>query len=55
MQENSDHDVTDRIFYFFRDLLDSVQEEFNKLLTSDSHKKRFVWALFALLLNTKGD
>lgn len=36
--------------------MDSVQEEFDKLLSGDSNKKRFLQALskiFALLLNTE--
>ena len=46
----------DCVFGFLSRLSDSVQEEFEELLSGDSDKKRFVRALskiFALLLNTK--
>ena len=57
-RENNDNDATDRVFDFLSQSSDSVQEEFDKLLTADSDKKRFVRVMpriLALLLNTKVD
>lgn len=57
-KESADIDTTDGVFDFLRDLSDSVQEQFDKLLAGDSDKNRFGRALsriFALLLNTKVD
>ena len=58
-KENNDKDNDkDDVFDFLKDLLDSAQEEFDKLLAGDSGKKPFVRAVsrfFALLLNTKVD
>lgn len=57
-KESADIDATDGVFDFLRDLSDSVQEQFDKLLAGDSDKNRFGRALsriFALLLNTKVD
>ena len=57
-KENNDNDLTDSIFHFLNQISDTVQEEFDKLLSGDSDKKRFVRALsqiFPLLLNTKVD
>ena len=57
-KENNDKDSTDGILDFLDQISDSVQEEFDKLLSGDSDKKRFVRALskrLALLLNTKVD
>ena len=53
---NNVKDATDGVFDFLKDLSDSAQEEFDKLLAGDSDKKRFARVLsriFALLLNTK--
>ena len=57
-KETNDNEATDGIFHFLSTISDSVQEEFDKVVSSDSHKKRFLKALsriFALLLNTKVD
>ena len=57
-KEDNDTDLTDGIFDFLNQISDSAQEEFDKLLSGDSDKKRFVKALskiFPLLLNTKVD
>ena len=50
--------MQDGILDFLMTLSDSLQEEFDELISSDSDKKRFLRALsriFALLLNTKVD
>ena len=55
-KENNGKDTTDGILDFLAKISDSVQEEFDKLVSGNSDKKRFVRALsriFALLLNTK--
>ena len=55
-RKNDDKDVTDWVSDFLRDLSDSVQEEFGKLLAGCSDKKGFVRSLsriFPLLLNAK--
>ena len=55
-KKNNDMDSTEGIFDFLSHISNSVQEEFDKLLSRDSNK--FVKALskiFALLLNTKVD
>ena len=49
-KESTDEDAKDGLFGFLRDLSDSVQEEFYKLLPGDSNKKRFVRALSRYLL-----
>ena len=57
-KKNSDTDSTNGIFDFLNKMSESVQEEFNELLSGDSDKKRFVRApskIFALLLKTKVD
>ena len=57
-KENIATDSTDGIFDFLNKTSDSVQEEFEELLSSDSNKKRLARALskiFTLLLNTKVD
>ena len=57
-KENNDIDTTYGVFDFLSQISDSVQEEFDELLSGDNDKKRFVRALskiFALLLNTKFD
>ena len=55
-KENNDKDTTDGILDFLAKISNSVQEEFDKLVSGNSNKKRFVRALsriFVLLLNTK--
>ena len=55
-RESNDKDSTDNIFDLLLSIFDSVQEEFDELVSGDSDKKRFLRALsriFALLLNTK--
>ena len=55
-RESNNEDSTDGIFEFLSSISDSVQEEFDELISGDSDKKRFLRALsriFALLLNTK--
>ena len=55
-KKNNDMDSTEGIFDFLSHISNSVQEEFDKLLSRDSNK--FVKAMskiFALLLNTKVD
>ena len=55
-KENNDKDTTDGILDFLAKISNSVQEEFDKLVSGNSNKKRFVRALsriFMLLLNTK--
>ena len=57
-KKNNDTDSTNGIFDFLNKMSESVQEEFNELLSGDSDKKRFVRApskIFALLLKTKVD
>ena len=57
-KETNDNEATDGIFHFLSTISDSVQEEFDKVVSGDSHKKRFLKVLsriFALLLNTKVD
>ena len=57
-KETNDNEATHGIFHFLSTISDSVQEEFDKVVSGDSHKKRFLKALsriFALLLNTKVD
>ena len=57
-KENNDKDATDGILDFLATIFDSVQGEFDELVSGDSNKKRLVRALsriFALLLNTKVD
>ena len=48
-------DFTDSIFDFLSQISNSIQEEFDEILSRDSKKKRFVRALskiLALLCNT---
>ena len=55
-RESNDKDSTDDIFDHLPPISDSVQEELDDLISGDSDKKHFLWALsriFALLLNTK--
>ena len=57
-RESNDEDSTDGIFDPLSSISDSVPEEFDELISGDTDKKRFLWALsriFALLLNTKVD
>ena len=57
-REISDKDAADSVFDFLSTISDQVQEEFDKLLSSDSDNKRFLGALskiFALFLDTKVD
>ena len=57
-KETNDNEATDGIFHFLSTISDSVQEEFDKVVSGDSQKKRFLKVLsriFALLLNTKVD
>ena len=57
-RERGDEDSTDGIFNILLSISDSVQEELDEVISGDSDKKRFLWALskiFALLLNTKVD
>ena len=57
-RESDDQYSTGGIFNFLLSISDSVQEEFDELISGDSDKKCFLWALsriFALLLNTKVD
>ena len=52
-KENNDTDSTNGIFDFLNKMSESVQEEFNELLSGGSDKKRFVRApskIFPLLL-----
>ena len=57
-RESNDEDSTGSIFDLLSSISDSVQGEFDELISSDSDKKPFLWALsriFALLPNTKVD
>ena len=57
-KENNGTNLTDGIFDFLSQISDSAQKEFDKRLSGDSNKKRFVRALtriFGLLLNTRVD
>ena len=57
-RESNDEDSTDDIFDHLPSISDSVQEELDELISSDSDKKHFLWALsriLALLLYTKVD
>ena len=57
-KENNDTDSTDDIFYLLSQISNSLQEEFDELLSGDSDRMRFVKALlkiFTLLLNTRVD
>ena len=57
-KENNDTNLADGIFDFLSQISDSAQKEFDKRLSGDSNKKRFVRALsriFGLLLNTRVD
>ena len=57
-RESNDEDSTGSIFDLLSSISDSVQGEFDELISSDSDKKCFLWALsriFALLPNTKVD
>ena len=56
LEESDNADSTDRISNFQSTFSDKIQEEFDKLLDSNTDKKRFLRALtriFALLLNNK--
>ena len=55
-RESNDKELTDGVFDLLSSISDSVQEEIDELISGDSDKKCFLWALsriFALLLNTK--
>lgn len=52
-KESNDKDATD-VLDLLLTIYDSVQEEFDKLISDGSHKKRF-FKIFALFLNTKVD
>ena len=55
-KEINNKDATDNVLDLLSTISDSVQEEFDQLVSGDSDKKRFVRALskiFALLLNTR--
>ena len=57
-KENNDTDSTDGIFSLLSQISNSLQEEFDELLSGDSDRMRFVKALlkiFTLLLNTRVD
>ena len=57
-RECNDKNLTDSIFDLLSSISDSLQEEFDELISGDSDKKCFLWALsriFVLLLNTKVD
>ena len=57
-RESNDQDSTDGFFDLLSSISDSVQEEFDELISGDSDQKRFLQPLsriFALLLNTKLD
>ena len=57
-RESGDEDSTDSIFDILPSISDSVQEEFDEVISGYSDKKLFLRALsriFALLLNTKVD
>ena len=57
-KKNNDTDSTDSIFDFLSQISNSIQEEFDELLSGESVKKRFIKAMskiFALLLNTRVD
>ena len=54
--ESDNKDSIDGIFNLLPSISDSLQEEFDELISGDSNKKCFLRALsriFALLLNTK--
>lgn len=56
--EKNHKESMDGVFDFLVSIFDSVQEEFDELISLDNNKKRFLKALpriFALLLNTKVD
>ena len=56
--ESDDQDSTDGTFDLLSSISDSVQEEFDELISGDSNKKHFLQVLsrmFALLINTKVD
>ena len=55
-RECNDQDLKDGVFDLLSSISDSVQEEFDELISGDSDKKHFLQALSrisALLLNTK--
>ena len=57
-KKNNDTDSTDSIFDFLSQISNSIQEEFDELLSGESVKKRFIKAMskiFALLLNRRVD
>ena len=54
-QENNNNDSTDGAFELLSGLMESVQEEFEELIGTDSDKRELIGVLskiFALLLNT---
>ena len=53
-KESNDKDATDDVLDLLLTIYDSVQEEFDKLISDGSNKKRF-FKIFALFLNTKVD
>ena len=44
-RESNDEDSTDGIFDPLSSISDSVPEEFDELISGDTDKKRFLWAL----------
>ena len=57
-RESDNKDSTDGVFDLLPSILDLVQEEFDEIISGDSHRKRFLQALsriFTLLVNTKVD
>ena len=55
-RECNDQDLKDGVFDLLSSISDSVQEEFDELISGDSNKKHFLQALSrisALFLNTK--
>ena len=56
LRGNNNVNSTDGVFEFLAEISNQVQEEFDKLLGEDTHKKRFLKSLskiFTLLLNAK--
>ena len=45
-KESNDKDATDGVFDLLSTISDTIQEEFEELIGSDSDRKRFVRALF---------
>ena len=49
-KESNDKDATDGVFDLLPTISDTIQEEFEELIGSDSDRKRFVRALFFLII-----